>query len=205
MGAVIDMARDVNIDPNILKRNKIPPLIKDKEWIKLYGDNLTKEMKKLMEKLKELVKEEKDLHRQIIVKRKEKKGLVGKILKLSDEANNNNNEVALLKLEETKNKLLEINDEIDEIQFKMEVLPKEIENINLQLLKETVLISYNFIKEDKKRVDYLDEEIKKIRKKIGEMFEEKFEKEERVNNYYMYLHHTLGHEETDKLDKKFLK
>ncbi len=198
------MAKDLNIDPNIIKKNKIPPLIKDKKWLELYNDNLTKEMRKMMEELEKLINEEKESHKELKNCKKQKKYLMDQILKLSDDANTNNNNIAIVKLEQAKNKVLEINDKIDELQFRLEMLPKEIENKNLELLKETIIISYKYIKDDRKKVKYLDEEVQKLRKQLGEMFEEKFTKERRLNNLYHYLHDTLGHQETDKMDRKFL-
>jgi chromosome segregation ATPase len=100
--------------------------------------------------------------------------------------------------------ILEINDKIDELQFKLETLPNEIKNINFKLLKETVTKAYDDIKEGKNRISCLDKEIQRLRKILGNMWEEKFTTEKKVNNLYLYLHGILGHRETDKLDKKFL-
>lgn len=198
------MARDINLDENIIKKNKIPVLIKDKEWMSLFGDIITKNMKKLVDKLEELLEEEKECVRALKECRKQKKAYMDMILKLSDEANSNDNQVALLQLEEAKNKILDINDNIDELEFRLETLPKEINKTNFELLKETVAISYNYIREGRDRIKYLDKEIQKMRKLLGSMWEEKFTKEKRINDLYLYLHGTLGHEETDKLDRKYL-
>ncbi|SHJ61641.1 coiled-coil domain-containing protein [Paramaledivibacter caminithermalis] len=198
------MLREIQIDEKIIKRNKIPILIKDKHWRKLFNENSTKNMKRLSDKLEKLISEEKEITKLLKEANKEKKMLMNKILKLSDEANSNNNTAALDALENTRNKILEVNDRIDELQFRLEMLPKEIYDTNLELLKETIAISYEDIIEGRKRVSYLDKEIKDIRKKLGEMWEEKFTKENRINDLYLYLHGTLGHEETDKLDRKFL-
>ncbi|WP_432666000.1 hypothetical protein R9X47_06830 [Wukongibacter baidiensis] len=197
------MARQIDLDEKIIKRKKIPILIKDNAWQSLYKENQTKNMKSLAKKLEELIHEEKESMRQLKDANKQKKVLMNKVLKLSDEANSNDNSTALIKLENTKQRILEVNDKIDELQFRLEMLPKEIYDINFELLKETVYESYEDIIEGKERVGHLDIEIQKLRKVLGKMWEEKFTKEKRINDLYVYLHGTLGHEETDKLDREF--
>ncbi|WP_432402390.1 hypothetical protein [Wukongibacter sp. M2B1] len=197
------MAREIDLDEKIIKRKKIPILIKDNTWQSLYNEKQTKNMRGLAKKLEELIHDEKEYMKQLKEAQKKKKVLMNKVLKLSDDANSNDNSVALIQLENTRNKILEVNDRIDELQFKLETLPKEIYDTNFELLKETVYESYEDIIEEKERVSYLDIEIQKLRKVLGKMWEEKFTKEKRINDLYLYLHGTLGHEEIDKLDREF--
>lgn len=198
------MPREIDIDEKIIRKNRIPILIKDESWKSLFSENQRKGMEELVDNLEELMDEEKELEKLLKSANREKKILLNKVLKLSDEANSNDNMEALDKLEYTKNKILEVSDKIDEIQFRLEILPKEMYDLNLELLKKTISISYEDIMKGRKRVNYLDVKIEKLRKVLGEMWEEKFEKEKRINELYLYLHGVLGHEETDKLDKKFL-
>lgn len=198
------MERQIEIDKMIIKRKKIPVLIKDNAWESLFKENQTEEMKELSNKLEELIIEEREVEKELKETHRRKKILMNKVLKLSDEANSNNDKVALAKLENTKDRILEVNDKLDELQFRLEMLPKEIHDTNFELLKETVAISYEDITEGRERVGHLDVEIQKLRKILGKMWEEKFTKEKRINDLYLYLHGTLGHEETDKLDKEFL-
>ncbi len=198
------MPKEIELDENILKKNKVPLLVKDKVWKGLFEDNMTRNMKKLSKSLNELIDKEKESAKEIRRLHKQKKILMDMVLKLSDDANTNDNTQALNKLEEAKNKIIELNRKIDDLQFDMENLPKEINGVNLELLKETVSLSYSDIKNDRERVEVLDKEIKKLRQILGNMWEEKFNKEKKVDNLYSYLHGTLGHQETDKLDKRFL-
>jgi hypothetical protein len=198
------MFKEIDIDEKIIKKNKIPILIKDNGWLKLFNEKPTKTIKRLTHKLEELIDEEKETTKELKKVNKEKRILMNKVLKLSDEANSNNNTAALDELENTKDKILDVNDKIDELQFRLEMLPREIYDTNFELLKETVAISYEDISEGRERVSYLDKEIVKIRRDLGKMWEEKFTKEKRLNDLYLYLHGTLGHEETDKLDRQFL-
>ncbi|MCT4619264.1 MAG: hypothetical protein N4A62_07725 [Marinisporobacter sp.] len=198
------MAKDIILDQYIMKKNKIPVLIKDADWKNLFEVYMTKPMKKTAKELDEKVAEEKDAKKQIKAHRKLKQNLMERILKLSDEVNNNKNKEALIKLEDAKEKLLEVNDRIDEFQFKLETLPKEIELLNMELLKASIEIAYKDIEEGNKKLKTLTVEIIKLRDELKSSWDEKLNLESRVETLYSYLHNTLGHEETNKLDKKFL-
>lgn len=198
------MAKDIVLDENIIKKNKIQVLIQNKEWKSLFEQYMTKSMKKIAKDLELKVMEEKQAMKDIRIYKKQKKSLMEKILQLSNEVNNNQNQNALIKLEQAKNQILEANDKIDEFQFKLETLPKEIENLNKELLTETIKIAYKDIEEGNKRIEQLTEEILKLRQQLKIDWDEKLNSESRVETLYAYLHNTLGYEETNKLDKKFL-
>ncbi|WP_168198220.1 coiled-coil domain-containing protein [Crassaminicella thermophila] len=198
------MAKDIVLDEYIIKKNKIPILIKDKNWKALFEEHLTRAMKKIVKDLELKLAEEKEAMRQMKVYKKLKKNLMEKILYLSDEVNNNQKKEALNKLEETKEKLLEVNDKIDEFLFQIEILPKEIERLNLELLTETVKIAYKDIEEGNEKIDELTEEILKLRQQLKNDWDEKINLEKRVEDLYSYLHNTLGYEQTNKFDRKFL-
>ncbi|TCO73160.1 hypothetical protein [Marinisporobacter balticus] len=198
------MKKTIDLDENIMKRNKISVLIEDKEWLNNFGKYMTKAMEKIAKDLVLKVKEETEATKEIRGYKKQKKTLMEKILQLSDEVNNNENQEALTKLEEVKNQILRANDQIDAFQFKLETLPKEIENLNKELLTETIKIVYKDIKEGNGRIEQLTEEISKLREQLKNNWDEKIDLEDRVEILYAYLHNTLGYEETNKLDEKFL-
>ncbi|MCT4604745.1 MAG: hypothetical protein N4A64_01365 [Marinisporobacter sp.] len=198
------MAKDVILEQHIMKKNKIPVLTKDTDWKNLFEVHMTKAMKKIAKELDQKVAEEKDTKKQIKAHKKLKQNLMERVLKLSDEVNNNKNKEALIRLEDAKEKILEVNDRIDEFQFKIEMLPKEIELLNMELLKESIEIAYKDIEEGNKKLKTLTAEIIKLRDELKSSWDEKLNLESRVETLYSYLHNTLGHEQTNKLDKKFL-
>ncbi len=198
------MTEHIHVSKNIIKKNKISVLIKDKTWKTLFESSMTKNMKKTAKELEKLLSEEKSTMFQLKINQRRKKKLMEKILYLSDEINHNNNESALIELEKAKEEILKINEQMDEFQFKLEMLPRDIEKYNLDLLKETIQIAYNDIKEGNERADFLTEEILRLRQQLSDAWEEKLDLEQRVEALYSYLHDTLGYEETNKLDKQFL-
>ncbi|MBB6218795.1 putative nucleic acid-binding Zn-ribbon protein [Anaerosolibacter carboniphilus] len=198
------MAKEMDLEEKIVRRNKIPILPFDQEWKENFGIHQTKTMEEISKEIMEKVNEEKQGEHQIQRFRKKKKQLMNKILELSNEANTSNNDQALVQLESAKDEILRINDQLDELQYQQEILPKEIEKLNFDLLKETIALAYEDIKEGSERSKTVMEEILELRKQLTEKWDEKISLENRVNSLYSYLHNTLGHEETDKLDRMFL-
>ncbi|MDF2548717.1 MAG: hypothetical protein K0R93_3615 [Anaerosolibacter sp.] len=198
------MAKEMNLEEKIIRRNKIPILPFDQEWKENFEMHQTKNMEKISKEIVEKVNEEKQGEQHIKGYRKKKKLLMDKILELSNEANTTNNGQALIQLETAKDEILRINDSLDELQYQQEILPKEIEKLNFQLLKETIALAYEDIKAGSERSNKVMAEIIELRKQLTEKWDEKIQLENRVNGLYSYLHNTLGHEETDKLDRAFL-
>lgn len=198
------MAKEMELEERIIRRNKIPILPFDPEWKSNFQEHMTKDMKKIIQELTDKVAEEKQAIHQLKICKKEKKYLMEKILQWSDEANTNNNDQALIQLEAAKEEILKINDNIDALQFRLEMLPKEIEQLNFRLLKETIRLAYEDIRQGSERAKTLMEEILELRKRLTEKWDEKIHVENRIHGLYSYLHNTLGHEETDKLDRLFL-
>jgi len=195
----------MDLNENIIRKNKISVLIKDKAWKELFEPHMTRSMNKIVKEIEKLLTEERNTKIELKKYQKQKKKLMESILYLSDELNRHHNESALEKLEKAKEEILKINPKIDELQWKLEqILPKEIEKYNLDLLKETVEIAYRDIQEGNKKVSSLTEKITNLRQQLSDAWEEKIATEQRVEALYSYLHHTLGYEETNKLDEQFL-
>ncbi len=198
------MTKDIDLEEHIIRRKKIPILIDSKEWRSLFGEVPTKQMLKISKDLQTAMNEEKSVTLQIRNCQKQKKTFMDRILKLSDEVNSGDNAVALEQLEVTKKAIMDMNQQIEELQFKLETVPKEIDCLNLALLKETVSLAYKDIRDCGQKIPTLTEEVLQLRQSLTEKWEEKIQMETRVQGLYSYLHNTLGHEETDKLDKQFL-
>ncbi|WP_129598198.1 hypothetical protein [Anaerophilus nitritogenes] len=198
------MEKNIELDQNIIKKNKIPILIEDGEWTSLFESTMTRSMEKTSKVLKEKVIEYREATKQIKIYKKLKKDLMERVLQISNEVNNNQNDSVLDSLEQTKDKILQANDKIDEFQFMIETLPKEIEILNKALLTETISIAYEKIEKGSSKIKDLTDEIIKLRDQLKRSWDEKIELEKTVDDLYHYLHDTLGHEETNKLDRKFL-
>ncbi len=196
--------KSIDFKDNIVKRNKIPILIYVPEWIQLFSNNKSRGMSKTIEKLEELIAKEKECGTELDRLGKRKKLVMNKILYLSKDINENNNEEALPKMEEAEKELLEINQRIPELIEELELLPGLINDMNTQLLKDTIKKSYELINEYKAESEKCQEQVNEIRLKLSALIQKKVDMEERVNKLYSFTHGMLGADEMETLDESFL-
>lgn len=196
--------KNIDFKENIVKRNKIPILIYVPEWIQLFSNYKSRSMQKTISKLEELIAREKECEALLESLEKRKKVVMNKILYLSKDINENNNEAALPKMEETEKELIEINQKIPVLIEEMETLPNLINVQNTQLLKETIKRSYELIKEHKSESENCQEQVNEIRQKLAVLIQKKVDMEERVNKLYSFVHGMLGADEMESLDENFL-
>lgn len=196
--------KNIDFKDNIVKRNKIPILIYVPEWIQLFSNNKSRGMSKTIEKLEELIAKEKESDTELDRLGKRKKLVMNKILYLSKDINENNNEEALPKMEEAEKELLEINQRIPELIEELETLPGLINEMNTQLLKDTIKKSYELINEYKAESEKCQEQVNEIRLKLSALIQKKVDMEEKVNKLYSFTHGMLGAAEMETLDENFL-
>lgn len=196
--------KKIEFTDNIVKRNKIPILIYVPEWIQLFSNYRSRSMNKTISKLEELISREKDRSAELESLGKRKKVVMNKILYLSKDINENNNEAALHKMEETEKELIEINKRIPELIEELELIPGLINEVNTQLLKETIKRSYELINEYKSESEKCQEQVNEIRQKLAVLIQKKVDMEERVNKIYSFNHGMLGAADMENLDESFL-
>ena len=196
---------NLEIDENILKKNKIPILINYEPWLKMFKNDGSELIKALKIELEEAVLEKRDLERSINSLQSRKPKLMAKIILISNELNEKNNDIAINDLEELKTEMEEINEEIENVFIRLEFLPKIIQEKNEELLKETITYLYENLNFGEERIAEIDRFINQLREQLNKHRIEKEELENRVNNIYHFLHSILGAAEMEKLDKIFLK
>jgi DNA repair exonuclease SbcCD ATPase subunit len=197
--------RDIIFEDNIVKKNKIPILIYNPEWMQLFINFNSKNLKKSVAKLEELLSREKVCEAEQKELERRKKTLMNKILYISNEINEDNNLDAIPKMEETQRELLQINEKLPMLLEELETLPTLINQQNIVVLKETIKRAYDLIKENKDETIKSQEEINQIRQRLGELITRKVEAEERVNKLYSFIHGMVGAGEMEKLDEQYLK
>ncbi|MDD2481330.1 MAG: hypothetical protein PHF82_04250 [Lutispora sp.] len=197
--------KEIDIDSDMLRKNKIPILIYTPEWIQLFSNFKSRSMQKTVDKLEELLSKEKSLTQEHKELEKRKRILMNKILHISNELNENNNEAFLDPLKDAQKEILQINNRLPEVLEELESLPSAINSHNTFLLKETVKRTYELINENKLEADKTQQEISKVRETLMELIQSKVDMEERVNKLYSYLHGIMGVVEMEKLDESLLK
>ncbi len=196
--------KKLDIDEKIILRNRIPLLIKDQNWIRLFGSTRDKNIQNARNELIELLEEEKKLKRKRIILEREKKNAIKMILDISDAINNEQKIETVELLDEYKKEIEYINEELDEIIFQIETIPQKINQSNFNLLKATVYVGYKELKDRERRLNETIDELDKLRKRLKYLINERYDCEELIDSTYSFLHDMLGSEEMEKLDEKIL-
>lgn len=194
----------IDIEKDIMAKNKIPILIKDDTWLKLFGDAGDKLINNARKELESLIEKQRLLDTQLKEKSREKKRAMNKIIMLSDEINNNQLKEGAELLGQYQQEIHTLNDEIDNITFELEMMPKQIKDANLKLIKATIKLAYKQLAEWEEIFEPLNSEIEDLRNKLRELIEKKNDYEEKINITYRFLHGMLGSKEMEKLDKDML-
>lgn len=191
---------DINFDENIIKKNKIPILIKDKTWLYIRKDCKSRTMDALAKDLETLILEEINYQRRLRGIKEKKRALISKLINLSDLVNTQGEEHYISDIEKNKNEIEQLNGEMDQILETLFEYPKKIEQTNLQLLKETVKVSYQNFISNQNYITSLNKEIVILRDRLGNLREKKEESQKKLDVLYGFLHGLVGPEEMEKLD-----
>ncbi|SCG83920.1 hypothetical protein DW1_2356 [Proteiniborus sp. DW1] len=194
----------IDIEKDIIAKNRIPILIKDATWLKLFGDAGDKLINNARKELEALLEKQRLAEAQLKEKNRDKKRVMNKIIMLSDELNNNQLKEGTELLGEYQQDIYTLNDEIDNLTFELEMLPKEIREANLNLIKATIKLAYKKLAEWEGSLEPLSAEIEELRNKLRELIDRKNDYEEKINTTYSFLHGMLGSKEMEKLDKDML-
>jgi len=201
-------SKDIDIKYDVLLKNKIPLLIYDKSWLKLFGNTEDKTIIALKKDLESLLKQQRQVDRDLKSKKVQKKKIMAKILELSDMINNDSSvkvtSDSVQYLQEYQSEIHIVNEEIENLTFESEILPNEIRKANHALLKATVKSAYKVLKNDQKNLESVSEEIENYKEKLRNSIESKGNYEERISTTYTFLHNILGREEIEKLDRSML-
>ncbi|ABW19810.1 hypothetical protein [Alkaliphilus oremlandii] len=196
-------AASINFANKVMKKNRIPILLYNKHWRSLYNNNMNKSMENLSKELEKLLIEQKQAQDKLRVNKEKKRVLMNKIIHLSDLLNSKGEEVQVSSIEDAKNEINALNEEIDQLLEELEIYPEKIEHVNLELLKATAKVSYAEINTTQSRLKTVDEEIERLREKLGEYRDEKESLEKKVQVIYSLLHSIIGPDEIEQLDIKF--
>lgn len=190
----------VDLDYDLIIRNRLSILTENSEWLENFDGLSNRDIVRDKEELKKLVKFERDSKVKLEKLKSEKKRLIARIITLSDEINNKDKVSDIVLLEEAQSQLKDLNDEIDDITFELEMMPKRIREANLKLLESTVEYAYSELTDREEKLDRINHDLESLREQLRRYIVEKFEHEEKINKLYSFLHNTLGNEKANELD-----
>ncbi|MDF2984977.1 MAG: hypothetical protein K0R50_487 [Eubacterium sp.] len=189
-------------DFKVLIKNDISLLILDERWNILFNNIVkTESIIECENKLKDLLKEQSRIlseSKEIAAKKKE---CMDNIIRLTTEVFENNNQEAQAEMQECEKQIVGINNRLGEIEERLQNIPKEIRQSNLELLELAVKLVYFSIREHQQRVTELDHEIAETKEKLKKLIDEREFLAKDSTDTYSYFHDLLGGDQLQKLDE----
>lgn len=181
----------------LVKGKKIPILVLDQRWHKLFpGGRKPPETKELEKRLNDLLKEQGNMVNSIKELKKGKKKLMAAIVANMGAKDDSK------KREKQQKLLLETNERIEQESAQLMELPYKIKETNEQLLISGITYCYENWQSRTEELASLLDEIESMRAELKEKVAYRVELEESVDSTYTIMHDLLGREVMDLFDKR---
>jgi chromosome segregation ATPase len=192
------MAKDIDKMINALAAKKVPVATLDNKWHKLFSKvEKTDAIKEYESKLNELLRKQGRINSEIKEIKRVKKELMDEIVTLMDDNEGSD------KVEKNKKLISDCNDKIDSYNDDLMDLPKEIAEVNKQLMINTMDACYDELRENEKGIEELGAWLAKIRIELKKNVVRKQEYEISNQEIYSYMHDIFGAEVVDLFDMKY--
>ena len=192
------MAKDIDKMINALAAKKVPVATLDNKWHKLFSKvEKTDAIKEYEGKLNELLRKQGRINSEIKEIKRVKKELMDEIVTLMDDNDGSD------KVEKNKKLINDCNDKIDSFNDDLMELPKEIAEVNKQLMINTMDACYDELRENEKGIEELGAWLAKIRIELKKNVVRKQEYEISNQEIYSYMHDIFGAEVVDLFDMKY--
>lgn len=192
------MAKDIDKMINALAAKKVPVATLDNKWHKLFSKvEKTDAIKEYESKLNELLRKQGRINSEIKEIKRVKKELMDEIVTLMDDNDGSD------KVEKNKKLINDCNDKIDSFNDDLMELPKEIAEVNKQLMIHTMDACYDELRENEKGIEELGAWLAKIRIELKKNVVRKQEYEISNQEIYSYMHDIFGAEVVDLFDMKY--
>lgn len=186
-----------------LKGKRIPILTLDNKWYKLLTEEARAEVAGLEEELNALLKRQGKLNNDVKNIKRLKKKLMGEIVSLVDEAEQEGKEDTPQKIEQNKKLVEDCNQRLEGYQDELLELPREIEQANFKLMLATMDCCYDTMQENGADIQEIAQWVTEVRIELKKRLIRKQEMEQRNNAIYSYMHDVFGAEVIEIFDMKY--
>ncbi len=200
------MSRSDDVSRPALAGRKIPILTLDGKWHQLFNQTQPdKRIKRLEEKLNDLLKRQGKANTEIKDIKRLKKRLMQEIIDHAQESSTGRDERALKKADENKRLINDCNEKIREYEDELFELPREIDKVNMELMLATMDICYHRLKTNEREIEEIADWVSRIREELKEKLVCKQEMEQMNQELYSYMHDIFGANVIDIFDMKYKK
>jgi hypothetical protein len=187
----------------IIEKRIVPMLTEYQPFNDLMKYISSEDIKTSIENIKKLIMEERKQVLEVNNLHKEKAKIAPKVLYLSGQINSGNKS-AEKEMDNVKERMLEINEEIEKKEIQIQEILVNKEKENLELLKKTLNESYDIINNDEKKLYPLLDEIELMRKELEDKRILRDRLQSRINSTYSFIHGFMGGKETERFDEHML-
>lgn len=186
-----------------LKGKRIPILTLDNKWYRLLTDEARATVSGIEKQLNTLLKRQGKLNTETKDIKRLKKKLVNDIMPLVEEAEKNPGGEASKKIDQNKRLVEECNEKLEAYQDELLELPKQIEELNIQLMLITMDCCYETMQENTEEIEAISQWVTDIRVELKKRLVRKQEMEQRNQAIYAYMHDVFGAEVIDMFDMQY--
>lgn len=191
---------------NAIGSVKIPILILDNKWHRIFGKmNPTEEIKTLEKELGELLKRQGKLVNENKDLKRIKSELMSDIVSNIDGVDNRDEDDAVdKKLNDNKRLINDVNEKLDNNEEELKDLPREIDAVNKKLMLATMDLCYERLKTNTEEIEEIAEWVKDIRVQLKKNLVKKQDKELYNAELYSYMHDIFGPVVMELFDMKYV-
>ena len=189
----------------LLEGKKLSVAVLDHEWHELFKYvKPDREIKRLEEKLNELLKRQGKANTETKEIRKIKARLMDEIMQMMNEIGESEPSAKVQKkMDDNKRLINECNEKIDAYQDELLDLPKQIDEVNRKLMIRTMELCYDDIVANTRDIKEIAEWIAKVRVELKKQVLRKQDRETRNQELYRYLHGIFGADVIDIFDMAY--
>ncbi len=183
---------------------KIPILTLDNKWHKLFTQSeFTPELKSMEKSLNDLLKRQARVNTESKELKKLKKKLMDEVVILADAMNDHPTKKQDKEMSEHRRLIEECNEKMDACEEELVELPRQINQLNNQLMLATMDVCYRKLQQNTKELSEIEEWISGIRRELKKKVVRKQEKEAVINRLYSYMHDIFGAEVIELFDMEY--
>ncbi len=191
---------------NAIGSAKIPILILDNKWHRIFGKmNPTEEIKELEKELGNLLKRQGKLVNENKDLKKIKNNLMSEIVDNMDGVDTRDSDEAVdKKLNDNKRLINDVNDKLDKNEEELMDLPREIDAVNKKLMLATMDLCYERLQSNTTQIEEIAEWVKEIRVQLKKNLVKKQDMELYNAELYSYMHDIFGPVVMELFDMKYV-
>lgn len=190
---------------NALKNKKVPILVLDQKWHRLFAlSGKTDAIQKMESELNTLLERQGQLNNDVKDMKKAKARLMDSIVQNMEGTHaENSGAIESKKLEEDRRLIDELNEKISQAEDELLELPASIRTKNEELMLESMNFCYNRLRTNMEEAGEITDWIVKIRKDLKKNIIKKQNREVNNRQIYSYMHDIFGVEIIDLFDLKY--